>query len=76
LYKNIKYSHNKDNMIKKEVIAMTHQDYVKFLTEQLVLRMDRTKQDKQKNKDEKTTDILSNTWFGIFPISWKILTKK
>lgn len=58
------------------MIAITHQDYVKFLTEQLVLRMDQTKQDKQKNKDEKTPDILSNTWFGIFPISWKILIKK
>lgn len=55
---------------------MTHQDYVKFLTEQLVLRMDRTNQKQDKNNHKKTPDIFFNNWFGLFPFSWKMFIKK
>jgi len=60
----------------KVVRDMKHEEYVKFLTEQLVTRMDRTKEDKINRKQHKNPDIISNKWFGLFPLSWRILTKK
>lgn len=55
---------------------MSHQDYVRFLTEQLVTKMNETKIEKRQRKKERHHDIFSHRWFGLFPFTWKILTKK
>lgn len=51
-------------------------DYVKFMTEQLVTYMNQTKDERKKNKREKTSYVVGNKWFGLFPFTIKLLMKK
>jgi len=54
---------------------MKSNDLVKYLTIQLVERMDQPKTDKKRSK-EKKTGSLSFRWFGLIPLSLKVMTKK
>lgn len=56
---------------------MKQNDYVKYLTEQLVSHMNTSKQERKKLKEKKSnTLIYSNQWFGLFPFTIKLLFKK
>jgi len=46
------------------------------MTEQLVTYMNQTKQERKKNKREKTSYGVGNKWFGLFPFTIKLLMKK
>lgn len=54
---------------------MKHNEYVKFLTEQVVIHMNKTKVERIKEKENKQTQLLSNRWFGLFPFTIKLLFK-
>lgn len=53
---------------------MSHNEYIKFITEQLVTHMNKTKQERKKKKEKK--ELLSNRWLGLFPFTIKLLFKK
>jgi len=55
---------------------MSHNEYVKFMTEQLVTFMNQTKQERKANRKDKRALSLSNKWFGLFPFTLKLLFKK
>ncbi len=55
---------------------MSHNDYVKFITEQIVSHMNKTKIERKAHKQAKSPTSLSNKWFGIFPFTFKLLLKK
>ncbi|MEI3606813.1 YqzE family protein [Pseudogracilibacillus sp. SE30717A] len=55
---------------------MSHNDYVKFITEQIVSHMNKTKQERKVQKQNNSTLSVSNKWFGIFPFTLKLLLKK
>lgn len=56
--------------------CMSHNDYVKFITEQIVSHMNKTKQERKVQKQNNSTLSVSNKWFGIFPFTLKLLLKK
>ncbi|MBO1005845.1 YqzE family protein [Pseudogracilibacillus auburnensis] len=55
---------------------MSHNEYVKFITEQLVTHMNKTKQERKEGKVNKNQSIYSNRWFGLFPFTIRLLFKK
>lgn len=55
---------------------MSNQDYVRFLTEQLVTKMNETENEKQERKKERQPNLFSHRWFGLVPFTWKVLMKK
>ncbi len=55
---------------------MSHQDYVRFLTERLVSKMNNPKNEEQQPKTEPSQHVYSNRWFGLFPFTFKLLFKK
>jgi len=63
-------------MKKGLVKDMSHQDYVRFLTERLVSKMNNPKTKEQLPKAEPSQQIYSNRWFGLFPFTLKLLFKK
>lgn len=68
------------NPTSKEVIAIKGNDYVKFMTQQVVSYMDMPKEERKKRK----TDIKSqrqlppvgNRWFGALPLAIKYIFKR
>lgn len=56
---------------------MSHNEYVKFITEQLVTAMNTSKQDRKKKREKKKDmTTFSNRWFGLFPFTIKLMLKK
>ncbi len=51
---------------------MTFQAYLKFLTEQLVTRMDKQDSPETNNRE----NVYVNHWFGLVPLSWKLWKAK
>ena len=55
---------------------MSSNDYVKFLTEQLVTYMNKPKEARKKEKMKKEKSAYSNNWLGLLPFTIKLLFKK
>ncbi|MDC3415505.1 YqzE family protein [Aquibacillus salsiterrae] len=57
---------------------MSGNDYVKFMTQEIVKYMDMPQEERKKRKQNRTEQEyhLSNKWFGILPFAFKLLVKK
>lgn len=57
---------------------MKTNDYVKFVTEQVVTYMDIPSEEKKSKKEQKKQEkeLFANRWFGILPVSMKLLTNR
>ncbi|ELK46237.1 YqzE family protein [Halobacillus sp. ACCC02827] len=55
---------------------MDKNDYVKFLTEEMVKYMHLSKEEKRLRKEEKPSKKSSSYWFGILPFAWKLFKRK
>ncbi|MED4400913.1 YqzE family protein [Metabacillus fastidiosus] len=58
---------------------MSTNDYVKYVTQQLVKYMDTPKEErKQKKEEKKKVDVqpYSNQWLGILPFAFKLMVNK
>jgi len=58
------------------VNKMKQNEYIKFMTEQLVTYMDKPKEERKKTKNNKEQNGFSNRWLGLFPFTIKLLLKK
>lgn len=57
---------------------MSGNDYVKFMTEEIVRYMNLPQEEKKKRKEEKkqSKESRSNHWFGVIPFAVKLLIKQ
>ncbi len=55
---------------------MNSNDYVKFLTEEMVKYMQLTKAEKRQRKAEKPTKKSSYYWFGLLPVALRMFKRK
>ncbi|WP_186575802.1 YqzE family protein [Aquibacillus kalidii] len=57
---------------------MSGNDYVKFMTQEIVKYMDMKPEERKKRKQEKSQKdfSVSNRWFGIIPFAFRLLVKK
>ncbi|WP_047980093.1 YqzE family protein [Ornithinibacillus contaminans] len=59
---------------------MKGNDYVKFMTEQVVSYIDLPKEQRQKRKSDskaqKNQPMLGNRWFGVLPVAIKSIFKR
>ncbi len=57
---------------------MKTNDYVKFMTEQVVTYMNSsTEEKKQKKQDKKEgRELFTSKWFGVLPLALKVLVEK
>ncbi|MFC3039051.1 YqzE family protein [Virgibacillus xinjiangensis] len=57
---------------------MSGNDYVKFVTQQLVQYMDQppAERKKKKEKDQQGHPFYINRWLGVIPFAWKTIRKK
>lgn len=57
---------------------MSGNDYLKYITEEVVAYLDMTREEKKESKEQRKSEKqkLSNQWFGILPMSLKLFMKK
>lgn len=57
---------------------MSGNDYIKYVTEQVVSYLDLPAEEKKKRKMEQkqTSPSFSNRWLGVIPFIFKIMRKK
>ncbi|WP_273130068.1 YqzE family protein [Metabacillus sp. HB246100] len=59
---------------------MSTNDYVKYVTQQLVKFMDTPRETRKKQREERKTELestfYSNRWFGVLPFAFKLFIKK
>ncbi|MFS0879310.1 YqzE family protein [Bacillus sp. 7586-K] len=60
---------------------MSTNDYVKYLTQQIVKFMDTPKETRKQQREEKklgetSSTFYTNRWFGVLPFSIKLFVKK
>ncbi|RKQ37778.1 YqzE family protein [Oceanobacillus halophilus] len=55
---------------------MSGNDYIKFVTEQVVSYLDQPAEERKKRKNNPKTTGLSNRWFGVLPFVLKSIRKK
>lgn len=57
---------------------MSGNDYLKYITEEVVAYLDMTREEKKESKEQRKSENqkLSNQWFGILPMSLKLFMKK
>ncbi|WP_404452997.1 YqzE family protein [Virgibacillus necropolis] len=56
---------------------MSGNDYIKYMTGQIIAYMDlSTDEKKSRRKKHKERDALSNRWLGMVPFAMKMLWKK
>ncbi|HZH58328.1 MAG TPA: YqzE family protein [Metabacillus sp.] len=60
---------------------MSTNDYVKYVTQQLVKYMDTPKETRKQQKEERknqdsSTAYYSNRWFGVLPFAFKLFMNK
>lgn len=55
---------------------MNRNDYVKYLTEEMVKYMHLSKQEKEQRKAAKPSKKSSSYWFGMIPVALKMFKKK
>lgn len=61
--------------------TLSTNDYVKYVTQQLVKYMDTPKEARKKQKEERknneiSTTYYSNRWLGVLPFAFKLFLKK
>lgn len=57
---------------------MSGNDYIKFMTGEIISYLDLTTEDKKerKNREKSSQHVLSNRWLGMVPLAMKMLWKK
>jgi len=58
---------------------MSGNDYVKYITEQLITYLNKTPEERQQAKvqnKKKKKNNFTNQWLGIFPMAFRLLVKK
>ncbi|WP_226582981.1 YqzE family protein [Halobacillus litoralis] len=55
---------------------MNQNDYVKFLTEEMVKYMQMSKEEKKQRKELKPSKKTSSYWFGMIPLALKMFKRK
>ncbi|MCA1023016.1 YqzE family protein [Halobacillus litoralis] len=55
---------------------MNQNDYVKFLTEEMVKYMQLSKEEKKQRKQEKPSRKSSVYWFGLIPLAIRMFRRK
>ncbi|ARI77075.1 YqzE family protein [Halobacillus mangrovi] len=55
---------------------MDRNDYVKYLTEEMVKYMQLSKKEKEKRKAAKPSKKSSSYWFGMIPLALKMIRRK
>ncbi|APC48312.1 YqzE family protein [Virgibacillus halodenitrificans] len=56
---------------------MSGNDYLKFMTEQIVSYIDLPPEErKKKHNEKKSNKIVANRWFGILPFAYRTWRKK
>lgn len=56
---------------------MSGNDYVKFMTQEIVKYMDLPEEEKKNRRQKRDKgDHISNRWFGLLPFAFKMLVKK
>ncbi|MGP4061729.1 YqzE family protein [Halobacillus litoralis] len=55
---------------------MKQNDYVKFLTEEMVKYMHMSKEEKKQKKEKKPSKKSSFYWFGMVPMALKMFKRK
>ncbi|MYL58261.1 YqzE family protein [Virgibacillus halodenitrificans] len=56
---------------------MSRNDYLKFMTEQIVSYIDLPPEErKKKHNEKKSNKIVANRWFGILPFAYRTWRKK
>ncbi|GFZ77625.1 YqzE family protein [Compostibacillus humi] len=56
---------------------MSSNDYIKFMTQQIVSYLDTPKEERGRKKNSKTgQQVYGNSWFGILPFVLKMYRKK
>lgn len=57
---------------------MKTNDYVKFMTEQIVTYMDSPTEEKKQKKREKQEEkeLFASKWFGVLPLALKVFREK
>ncbi|MFC2948186.1 YqzE family protein [Virgibacillus sediminis] len=61
-----------------EVRRISGNDYVKFVTQQLVQYMEQPSSERKKKKEEIHQDnpFYVNRWLGMLPFAWKTIRRK
>jgi hypothetical protein len=67
-----------ERIIKKGVASMAANDYVKFVTQQLVAYMDLPKEERKKRRMQRKQEKppLAYHWFGMIPLSLRLLFRR
>ncbi|MRH43142.1 YqzE family protein [Aquibacillus halophilus] len=57
---------------------MSGNDYVKFMTQEIVKYMDTPHEERKKKKNQRSNNknTFSGRWFGLLPFAFKLLVKK
>ncbi|MBD8071330.1 YqzE family protein [Bacillus sp. PS06] len=57
---------------------MSTNDYVKFMTQQIVSYMDQPKELRRETKQRKKTERapFTSQWFGVLPVAFSLMFKK
>ncbi|MFD1335485.1 YqzE family protein [Oceanobacillus iheyensis] len=57
---------------------MKGNDYLRYMTEQVVTYLDLPKEEKRKRKKryKRTNDVYQSRWFGVLPFTFKLWYKK
>ena len=71
---------NKNNLYIKGVVRIKGNDYVKFMTQQVVSYMDLPKEERRQRrlnqKANKLQPSIGNKWFGVLPLAIKSIFKR
>ncbi|WP_229683034.1 YqzE family protein [Virgibacillus oceani] len=78
MYKYILNTNGNAKTKENEVIAISGNDYVKYMTEQVVTFMDMPRNERKSRRKHKKSDVslLSNKWLGVLPFALKMFMKK
>ncbi|MFS0861531.1 YqzE family protein [Fredinandcohnia sp. 179-A 10B2 NHS] len=57
---------------------MSTNDYVKFVTQQIVSYIDKPKEVRKQTRQQRKEELppLSNRWFGVLPLAFSLIFKK
>lgn len=55
---------------------MSANNYVKFLTEELVKYMNQPKEERRKEREQHADSFPLNRWFGVLPFSFRLFIKR
>lgn len=55
---------------------MTGNEFIKYITKKLVIYLEMTKSEKVERKSKRSEDHSSSAWFGVLPMSFKLIMRK